>query len=143
MFVLRLGLDQGGLRTAQLGFGIDHLAGCAPSGLAFGIARSLQFESLAVRGCLGRLVRRSQVITLDGGDQLTGLHVVAFIDRQGLNSARDTRAHDHLVGIYRADQLQIIRMPGGKEVPAEGDDEQDSEDDKDSIARVHKHFLQT
>ncbi len=39
MLVLGLRLHQGGLRTAQLGFGIGHLAGRASSGLAFGIAR--------------------------------------------------------------------------------------------------------
>ena len=120
MLVLRLGLHQGGLRTAQLGFGIDHLAGRASSGLAFGIARSLQFEALADRGCLGRLVCRRQVIALNGGDQLTGLYVVAFIDGQGLNSARNTRAHDYLVGIYRADQLQIIRSAGWKRSTSRG-----------------------
>jgi hypothetical protein len=80
-----------------------------PLGLAFGIARSLQLESLAGRGRLGSLPGRRQIFAFNGGDQLPGLHVVAFVDGKGLDPARNARADDHFIGIYGADQLQIVR----------------------------------
>src|SRR6202034_1260535 len=47
------------------------------------------------------------------------------------------------IGIYRADQLQIVQALGGEEIPAERDNQQNSEQDKDPVACIHKHFLQT
>ena len=91
--------------------------------LALGIARSLQLESLTGRGRLGGLPGRRQIVTLNGGDQLPGAHVVAFVDGKGLDPARDARADDHFIGIYRADELQIVRALGREEIPAERDDE--------------------
>ena len=64
-------------------------------------------EAHQLSGRLGSLPGRRQIVAFNGGDQLAGAHVVAFIDGKGLDPARDTRADDHLVGVYRADELQI------------------------------------
>src|SRR5580704_11343748 len=143
MLVLGLRLHQRGFSAAQLRLGVGYLAGHSPTGLAFGIAGSLQLEALTVCGRLGSLVCRREVITLNGGDQLPGLHIVPFVYREGLNSARDARADDYFVGIHGTDQLQIGRAVGGKKIPTEGDDEQDTEDDEDAIPCIHTSFLQT
>src|SRR5713226_2677956 len=141
MFVLGLCLHLGRLGTAQLGFGIGYLAGHASARLAFGVTSSLQFEVLTDRGCLGSSLGRRQVIALNSGDQLSGLYVVSLINIQSLDPAGDARADHYLVGIDGADQLQIRGAIGGEEVPAEGDDKQDTQDDKDTIACVHRNFL--
>ena len=69
-------------------------------------------------GRVGRLRAPLEILTLNGGDQLSGLHVVAFVDGKGLDPARNARADDDFIGIYRADELADRPSVRGKEVPA-------------------------
>ncbi len=112
-----------------------------PPSLAFGVLGLLQQEVLAGRGCLSCVAGCRKVIALDGRDQLAGLHAIPFVDFEGLNPPGDAGADDHFIGIHRADKLQIVGAFGGEEIPAERDDEQQSENDEDPVARIHRAFL--
>ena len=108
---------------------------CRPAVCRSVSRRSLQLVgSLLGRSRFRRLLCCGQIVTLDGGDQLPGFHVVSFIHGQRLNPAGNARADHHFIGINGADQLQIARALGGKEIPAERNDKQNPEQDEDPIA---------
>ena len=94
-------------RGAHLGFGVDGGAAGLAAGLALGLDRLAELALLAGGGGLGGLARRLQVVALDDGDQLAGLHILAFVDGQRLNAPGNLGADHNLVGVHRADQLQI------------------------------------
>ena len=121
----------------HLGLGVDGGAAGLAAVLALGLDRLAELALLAGGGGLGGLARGLQVVALDHGDQLAGLHVLAFVDGQGLDAAGNLGAHHHLVGVHRADQLQIAGGPHGDEVPDQRSDGQQAQDQKNSIACVH------
>jgi hypothetical protein len=79
----------------------------------------------------------SQVVALDNGDQLPGLHLLAFIDGKSLDAAGDLAADDNFIGVNGADQLQIGVGPHRDEVPDERADGHKGQNKKNSITCVH------
>ena len=105
--VVGLGLGQRGLRGAHLGLGVD--SGCCwfRRVLALGFDGLAELRLLARRGGLGGFARGLQIVALDDGDELASLHVWPFVDGKGLDAPGNLGAHHHLVGVHRADQLQV------------------------------------
>ena len=117
VIVLRLSLGERCLRHLYLRLGAGDGAAGLAAVLLLGLHRPAQLGLVAGRVSLGGLQRGLQIIALDDRDQLPGLHVVAFLNGERLDAARNLGAHNHFVGVDRADQLQIARARHGDQVP--------------------------
>ncbi len=133
-----LRLQQLRLGRRQLGLRVGHIARSRPRGRLFGVLHLRDFVLQAGDRCRGRSLLRLQFRRIEHRNQISGFHRRAFVHQQFLDAASHLRAHDHLVGVDRADQHQVARVVGGKVVVGRGDREDDSEKNKKLITRAHE-----
>ena len=135
--VVGLGLGQRCLCRLKLGLGVASGAAGFAAVLALGLNGFANLEFLAGRSGLGGGARGLEVVAFDDGDELAGLHVLAFIHGQGLDAPWNPGAHHHLVGIHGADQLQVAAWADGDKVPDQRSDGEQPQNEKNPIACVH------
>ena len=137
MLVLSLHLGQRGPGGLDLRPGIDRGARCLASGLALALDRLVQLSPLAGDGGFSGLAGGIEIVALDDRDQLAGRHLLAFVDGQRLDASLNPGARHDLVGVHRADELQVGRGSHRHEVPDEGSNGEQGQYEKDPIACVH------
>ena len=67
-----------------------------------------------------------------------GFHRSAFVHQQFLDAPFHLRADDHLIRIYRTHQHQVFRMIDGEKIVDGGDHENNSQQNKKSVASAHR-----
>ena len=140
MLVIGLGLLQRSLRGLYLRRGHGGCAHRFTAVLAFCLLRLAQMPLVGRSRGLGGFERRIQVVAFNGGDQLPGLHRIAFFDRQRPEFAGNPRADHYLVRVHRPDELQFVAARRGHQVPDQRPHREDTENHKNSIACVHLAF---
>ncbi len=116
LLVIEIGLRlrKRGLRSADLGLGIDRGAGDFALVLALGFHGFAQLRSVAGNGGFRGLACGGKIVALDDGDELAGLDGLAFFDSERLDAAGNFGADQHLIGVDGADQLEIAGSASGK-----------------------------
>ena len=109
MIQLRLRLQPAWPCCLHLRFCVDDLARRAAAQLPLGVPRLLYQVVLARGRCFGCIAGCCQIVALDGGDELACRDGIALVDRQFLIRPGNPRTDDHLIGIDRADELQVLR----------------------------------
>ncbi len=121
---------EGGFRLCQLGscrlqprLHVGHAAGGrALHGLAGGLRRR-NLRAQAINGRRRGAGLGFELGRVEQGDQIALLYFGAFVHQQFGDTALDLRAHDDLVGVHRADQIQIGAARRRKQVVGQRNDE--------------------